>query len=90
MHEKGRKGNAGAKPFDVVLMFKVLILQQLHNPLDDGIEYQLRDRFSFMRFLGLGLEDRVPDSCHFVSPVPGNLLPVKRYELQGQGHYTRL
>jgi transposase, IS5 family len=25
-------------------------------------EYQLRDRLSFMRFLGLGLEDAVPDA----------------------------
>lgn len=62
VHEKDRKSRAGAKPFDVVLMFKVLVLQQLHNLSDDGIEYQIRDRFSFMRFLGLELEDRVPDS----------------------------
>jgi len=26
------------------------------------IEYQVRDRLSFMRFLGLGLGDRVPDA----------------------------
>jgi len=62
VREKERKSNAGAKPFDVVLMFKVLVLQQLHNLSDDGIEYQIRDRFSFMRFLGLELEDRVPDA----------------------------
>ena len=62
VHDKDRKSNAGAKPFDVVLMFKVLVLQQLHNLSDDGIEYQVRDRFSFMRFLGLQLEDRVPDA----------------------------
>lgn len=62
VHEKERKSLAGAKPFDVVLMFKILVLQQLHNLSDDGIEYQIRDRFSFMRFLGLQLEDRVPDS----------------------------
>lgn len=62
MHEKERKSNAGAKPIDVVLMFKVLILQQLHNLSDDRIEYQIRDRLSFMRFLGLQLEDRVPDA----------------------------
>jgi IS5 family transposase len=62
VHEKERKSKAGAKPFDVVLMFKILVLQQLHNLSDDGIEYQIRDRFSFMRFLGLQLEDRVPDS----------------------------
>ena len=62
VHAKDRKGNAGAKPIDVVLMFKVLVLQQLHNLSDDRIEYQIRDRFSFMRFLGLQLEDRVPDA----------------------------
>jgi IS5 family transposase len=62
VHEKPRKSNAGAKPFDVVLMFMVLILQHLYNLSDDGIEYQLRDRLSFMRFLGLQLEDRVPDA----------------------------
>ena len=62
LYEKDRKSQAGAKPFDVVLMFKILVLQQLHNLSDDGIEYQIRDRFSFMRFLGLQLEDRVPDS----------------------------
>jgi IS5 family transposase len=62
VHEKDRKSKAGAKPFDVVLMFKVLMLQQLHNLFDDKIEYQIRDRYSFMRFLGLQLEDRVPDA----------------------------
>ena len=62
VYEKSRKSNAGAKPFDVVLMFKVLVLQQLNNLSDDRIEYQIRDRFSFMRFLGLELEDRVPDA----------------------------
>jgi transposase, IS5 family len=61
-HEKDRKNKAGAKPFDVVLMFKILVLQQLHNLSDDKIEYQIRDRFSFMRFLGLQLEDRVADA----------------------------
>ncbi len=62
VHDKDRKSKAGAKPFDVVLMFKLLVLQQRHNLSDDKIEYQIRDRFSFMRFLGLQLEDRVPDA----------------------------
>jgi IS5 family transposase len=62
VHEKERKSNAGAKPLDVVLMFKVLVLQQLNNLSDERIEYQIRDRLSFMRFLGLELEDRVPDA----------------------------
>mgnify|MGYP003336438647 CR=1 FL=1 len=62
MHEKVRKSNAGAKPIDVVLIFKILVLQQLHNLSDDRIEYQIRDRLSFMRFPGLQMEGRVPDA----------------------------
>jgi IS5 family transposase len=38
------------------------VLQALYNLSDDQAEYQLRDRFSFMRFLGLELEDAVPDA----------------------------
>jgi hypothetical protein len=62
VHEKARKSKAGAKPIDVVLMFKILVLQQLNNLSDERIEYQIRDRLSFMRFLGLQLESRVPDA----------------------------
>jgi IS5 family transposase len=47
VHEKERKSNAGAKPIDVVLMSKVLVLQQLHNLSDDRIEYQIRDRLPY-------------------------------------------
>ena len=61
VHEKERKSAAGAKPWDVVRMFKVLILQQTYNLSDEQIEYQIRDRLSFMRFLGLRMEDKVPD-----------------------------
>jgi transposase, IS5 family len=57
-----RKSNAGRKPFDAVMMFKVLVLQTLYNLADEQLEYQIRDRLSFMRFLGLGLEDVVPDA----------------------------
>jgi IS5 family transposase len=38
----------------VVLMVKTLVPSALYNLSDDQIEYQLRDRLSFMRFLGLG------------------------------------
>ena len=62
MRDEERKSNAGRKPFDVVVMFKILILQSLYNLGDDSIEYQIRDRISFMRFLGLSLGDRVPDA----------------------------
>lgn len=57
-----RKSNAGRKPFDVIIMFKIMILQSLYNLSDDQIEFQVRDRLSFMRFLGLSLGDIVPDA----------------------------
>lgn len=55
-----RKG--GRPPHDVVLMFKVLLLQQLYNLSDDQTEYQIRDRYSFSRFLNLDPEGQVPDA----------------------------
>lgn len=62
VHQKERKSNAGRRPFDVVLMFKVLVLQRLYNLADDQTEYQIRDRYSFCRFFGLTPEGRVPDA----------------------------
>jgi IS5 family transposase len=52
----------GRPPFDHVLMFKVLILQTMHSLSDERTEYLIKDRLSFMRFLGLGLADPVPDA----------------------------
>jgi len=43
------------------LLFKVLVLQSLYNLSDAQMEFMIRDRLSFMRFLGLNLGDRVPD-----------------------------
>ncbi len=62
IYDHDRKNNAGRRPFDVVLMFKILILQSLYNLSDDEMEYQIMDRLSFMRFLGLDLNSRVPDA----------------------------
>jgi transposase, IS5 family len=42
-----RKSNAWRKPFDAVVMFKILILQLFYNLGGDSIEYQIRDRISF-------------------------------------------
>ena len=57
-----RKSAAGRKPWDAVAMFKAIVLCELYSLADDQVEYQLRDRLSFMRFLGLGIEDKVPDA----------------------------
>ena len=57
-----RKSNAGRHPYDCILLFKTIVLQRLYNLSDDQTEYQINDRMSFMRFLGLGLDDKVPDA----------------------------
>lgn len=59
---KGTTGKGGRPPYDVVMMFKILVLQRLYNLSDDQTEYQINDRRSFMRFLGLELCDNVPDA----------------------------
>jgi len=56
------RSRGGRLPYDAVLMFKILVLQALYGLSDDACEFQIRDRLSFMRFLGLGLGDRVPDA----------------------------
>lgn len=57
-----RKSAAGAKPYDYVLMFKIIILQRLYNLSDEQTEFQLTDRLSFRRFVGLELSHKVPDT----------------------------
>ncbi len=61
IENKEPKNNAGAKPYSPLLMFKILILQRYYNLSDSQIEYQILDRLSFCRFLGLTLSDSVPD-----------------------------
>ncbi len=56
-----RTSSAGRKAFDVVFMFKILVLQRLYNLSDEQLEYHINDRHSFQRFLGLRLGSRVPD-----------------------------
>lgn len=51
----------GRPPFDRVMMFKVLILQEYYGLSDAQIEFQILDRLSFQKFIGQGLHDKVPD-----------------------------
>ncbi len=45
-----------------MMLFKVLVLQTLYTLSDEQTEYQLKDRLSFMRFIGLALHEAVPDA----------------------------
>ena len=59
---KEAKGPGGRRRYDVVMMFKILVLARLYNLGDDQMEYQINDRISFMRFLDLDLSSTVPDA----------------------------
>lgn len=52
----------GRPPIDVIIKFKASVLRRLYNVSYDQIEYLINDRLTFMRFLGLGLGDKVLDS----------------------------
>jgi IS5 family transposase len=59
-YSNGSEG--GRPPFDPVMMFKILVIQATNNLSDERAEFLINDRLSFMRFLGLGLAERIPDA----------------------------
>ncbi len=71
-------GKGGRPLFDHVLMFKVLVLQTMHSLSDERCEVLVKDRLSFMRFLGLDVWSRslvVRIMCEpgwFVCPCPAS------------------
>ena len=52
----------GRPPFDSVFMLKVLVLKKYYGLSDDQTEFQIKDRFSFIQFLGLQAGDSVSDA----------------------------
>jgi transposase, IS5 family len=56
------RGKGGRPPCDPVMVFKVPVLQTLYTLSDEQTKYQLKDRLSFMRFVGLAFHDAVPDA----------------------------
>ncbi|MCB2061258.1 MAG: transposase, partial [Novosphingobium sp.] len=57
----GDGSRGGRPPFDPVSMFKALILQAQHNLSDAKMEFMIRDRLSWMRFLDFDLGGPTPD-----------------------------
>lgn len=55
------KGPGGRPSYDKLMMFKILILQKYYNLSDEQTEFQIKDRLSFLDFLGLQIGDPVPD-----------------------------
>jgi IS5 family transposase len=64
----------GPSGYDVVQLFKALVLQNLYGLSDPGMEEMLYDRLSFRRFCGFGLTDKMPDEttlCRFRGALSG-------------------
>ncbi len=51
----------GRPPFPTEMMVRVLVIQQLYNLSDEQMEFQLLDRLSFQRFVGLRQSSQAPD-----------------------------
>jgi len=62
MMNQNKKNSSGCKPYDVVMMFKIILIKRFYNLSDEQAEYQINDRLSFQEFLGLSSGDRVPDA----------------------------
>ena len=80
-----RTANAVGKPaYPALLLFKGLVLQRMYNLSDVELEDQINDRFSFRRFVGLGVSDDVPDAttfCRFRQELLGQKLSEKLFQL---------
>lgn len=63
--ERERKDNSGRKPFDKIMLFKGLILKRLYDLSNEELEFQITDRSSFRRFLGINENDLSPDENTF-------------------------
>ena len=56
-----RDGGPGRAAWPPLVLFKALLLQSLYGLSDRELEEALGDRLSFRRFVGLGLEETIPD-----------------------------
>ena len=78
------KAPGGRPPFDRLMMFKIIILQRYYNLSDEQTEFQIKDRLSFMQFLGLQIGDKIPDQktlWHFKEQLKKNKLSKKLFDL---------
>jgi len=78
------KGAGGRPPYDKIMIFKILILQKYYNLSDEQAEFQINDRTSFKQFLGLKLENKIPDEktiWHFKEQLSNKNLSKDLFEL---------
>ncbi|TIX72903.1 MAG: transposase [Mesorhizobium sp.] len=77
------RSQGGRRPYDAVMMFKVLVLRALYGLSDEQAEFQIMDRRTFGRSLGLlDVGDRVDTGC-WPPPTPARKCgPTRRYNLE--------
>ena len=61
-YAKERKSSAGRRRIDPLILFKMLLQRQLFNLSDAETEFQVNDRRSFEKFVGLGVMNDIPDA----------------------------
>ena len=67
VYTKGNK-STGRPSYDSLVLFKTELLRTWYGLSDGEVEEQVNDRLSFSRFVGLSMEDVVPDNtivCRF-------------------------
>ena len=60
--DRTKSGKGGRPPLSNLMMFKVVLLQDLYHVANDQTEFQINDRLSWKRFLGMTLSDKAPDA----------------------------
>ncbi len=84
------RSKGGRPPFDHAFMFKVLILETSHNLSDERTEYLIKDRLSFMRFLGLSLNEMVMGRQHDLDLSRGAEQSQDREQARHRGSVSAL
>lgn len=82
-----RQARTGRPAYPPVVMMRALLLAQWYRLSDPELEEALADRLSFRRFVGLSMQDRVPDEttlCRFRAALAGGLADRVMAEVERQ------
>jgi len=91
------RAKGGRPPFPTELMVRVLVVQQMFNLSDEQMEYQLLDRLSFQRFVGLRQSSQIPDRTTIwtfkerliKAEASGIIFEAVNQQLASQGYVAR-
>lgn len=87
----------GRPSHDPLVMIKIMVLQHLYNLSDSQTEEMIKDRLSFARFVGVSLQDEIPDEtsiCRFRQRMiecglEEDLLGMINVQLEEKGYLLR-